>query len=464
MKKIKFKFCTLMLLIIALCLCAVPVAAANDNQLTEEQETQIKEDYAAWMNGLYPDEEEPWEPEDVGQLKYYGDYNEYMVLEFNDWHGGDTLCVVVERHIAGYVFELANPITVLCVYKDGEFIDLEVAYEDGLLTQWQIREINLNYFYVRPESQGEWTNDNSIYASIKPKYVDEVLQNVSGAFADLLDLKATYVTEKYFGDDLDYYLSLRLVLSKSGQAEMDSAIAKLNADKRVEYARIYDDVPFETINTQSLVASSNTVEVGDTITVRPEGELKIYFQPFMFDYIVVELAEYDSGKEYTPDDFPQFDIASIEKRGCSWACYLCLTLEEPGYFNVCKAVNAFATDPAIQSVWPNACDGDEDEYLNSLWKISDTSIAYISDMGLHLEYEEVTIKGLKPGKITLTYVRAFNDHYYMADDYPVTCEITVTEAVAPPTGGSSPAGWAALGILAVALLSVSILSKKKSFA
>jgi len=332
-----------------------------------------------------------------------------------------------------------------------------------------------------PAEEGDWNNDNSIFVEIKSKYVDEVLEDVAGAFADLLDLKATYITNKYIGDDFDHYLSLRLVLNNGGQTELDSAIAKLNADKRVERARVYDDAPFETVNTMSLNSSSYTIKVGDTITVNPEGELIIY-NPlgFEFEAIKVELVDYDPEKEYTPYDFPHFEFASVEKWDDSNARCFYLVLTDPEYFNIFNATNALALDPSIKYVEPTySAVAVEDVERYSEWRISDTSIADFVEFD---EDDEITIKGLKPGKITLTYIRAFHD--YIAWDYPITCEITVTEADivpetttvaditpettqandAPPTGDTYPIASIMLIMLsAISVVLVLTGAKRKAF-
>jgi len=320
-----------------------------------------------------------------------------------------------------------------------------------------------------PAEEGDWNNDNSIFAEIKSEYVDEVLEDVSGAFSDLLDLQATYITQKVIYDD-EYRLNLRLVLNNGSKAELDAAIAKLTADKRVKSAEAFDDVPFETINTMSLSASSYTVKVGDTITVKPEGELKIYEPTVSFDSILVSLENYDPEKEYTPDDFPQFELASVEKLGTTGGCFV-LTLENPGYFNVHKALHEFALDSAFIIVEPNGlCH--EDWVLFSEWSISDTLIADFFDKEPFHEYKEATIKGLKPGIITLTYVQSMG--YYLAEDYPVSCEITVTEPDITPettqpnqtpiTGDTYPTAMIILTmLLAISVVLVLTKAKRRAF-
>jgi len=278
--------------------------------------------------------------------------------------------------------------------------------------------------------EGDWNNDNFICVEIEPEYVEYVLEDVSGAFADLLDLKATYVTEKFMYPPY-CNLSLRLVLNNGGQTEQDAAIDQLVMDERVRWAGISDVVPYETINTLALNASSDTVKVGDTITVKLEGDFKMYYQPYTFDSINVRFAEYDPGEEYTPEDFPQIEVASVEKVNGIPADYgyLHLKLVNPGYFNCYKAIHALAVDPSFITVVQEQLSGYV--LVAPEWIISDTSIADFVDLEEYppSDYDkvpkDVTIKGLKPGKVTVTYIPGTN--YYGGWDYPVSCEIIVTE-------------------------------------
>lgn len=84
---------------------------------------------AAWLkqNGR----ELPWNGEDG----YYGVYNGAVVyLE------SGPLTAVTEKEVAGETFVWPRSF-VIYVYKDGEFYDLETAYENGLLTKKNIKSI-----------------------------------------------------------------------------------------------------------------------------------------------------------------------------------------------------------------------------------------------------------------------------------------------------------------------------------
>ena len=295
-----------------------------------------------------------------------------------------------------------------------DFSTLPVDITSVTATSQTDRGTTKPYSKETKNEETDWSNDNSIIVEIQPKYFNEVLQDVSGAFS-LLDLKAVYITNKA-EDDMYSYLVLRLVLNNGGQDNLNAAITKLQKDPRVKEASVSNDVPFETINTLQLTKSIDNIKVGETVAIKPEGELKVYKKQFLFDRITISLNDYDPNKEYTPADFPQFNIASIIKHEYSWGTYFILTLAQPGYFNVLKAVNAFALDSKIKNVTAEPI-----AYLTVVyppkWKISDTSIAeLITD-----ENGGVTIKGLKPGTITITYTPSLGDSY----GPEVTCEITV---------------------------------------
>jgi len=114
-------------------------------------------------------------------------------------------------------------------------------------------------------------------------------------------------------------------------------------------------------------------------------------------------------------------------------------LSEPGYFNVVKAIDAFARDPNVLTVGVDGfyfpgivCEDD--------WKISDTSIADFTDKDqdpyvldgegnvitwriIPNENGEVTIEAIKPGKVTVSYTPSMG--WYMGTEYKVTLEINI---------------------------------------
>jgi hypothetical protein len=74
----------------------------------------------------------PWD----GKTGYYGTYQGDVVV----WFEQGVLAVASERKVAGEMFWWPSSF-VIQVYHDGEFLLLEKAYEEGWLTQKDIRTI-----------------------------------------------------------------------------------------------------------------------------------------------------------------------------------------------------------------------------------------------------------------------------------------------------------------------------------
>jgi len=285
---------------------------------------------------------------------------------------------------------------------------------------------------------GEWTNDNAVYVGINQNYVNKALQDGISFFAEL-DLKAAFITEKYFDSDFEY-LRMLLVLN-GGKTEQEAAIVLLRADERVGWVSAVSDVPFETVNTLSLLPSANTLKVGETITIKPQGSVAVYLPNFVFDEVIVTLKNYNPNKTYTVADFKEVNLASLE--WSSWGfsdgrAYFTLKLAEPGYFNAIKAVHALSLNPNIQSAFLNSL-GYPCVWYPCEWEISDTSVAdfvnkepqiwdgnnnVIKYLPIPNENDEIEIKGLKPGTVTITYMRSLG-HFFGP---PVSLQIAVVDA------------------------------------
>jgi len=326
----------------------------------------------------------------------------------------------------------------------------------------------------------EWTIYNTITVEINPEYADEILSDAVGAF-DELDLKGTCITNKYEYEGKKS-LHLILVLNQSGDLHQETAVTNLRADPRIKNVYKGCDAPYETVNTLKLTAKTDTIYAGETLTLTPAGTLRVYQKPFTDDDIMVGLKNYDPQKEYTLADFPHFDFASFEKTeyAAIGILYFHLKLKEPGYFNVCKAINALALDPDIESVQPNYIAHPAVVYP-PLWETSDPAIAdfvkepaYYDNNGNPAYYKikpnekgEVLIKGLKPGKITVTYAPSLGS--WVATDYAVTYDITVLAAKetpppkddpVPPTGASDIVNLS-LCIMGLASLTLFVSRKAK---
>ena len=70
-------------------------------------------------------------------MRYYGTYSGYTVF-FKS--GSTTDRDNTDLTVAGQEFKYGSPFTIWA-YKDGEFYDLEYAYNNGLLSRGQIRAI-----------------------------------------------------------------------------------------------------------------------------------------------------------------------------------------------------------------------------------------------------------------------------------------------------------------------------------
>jgi len=313
----------------------------------------------------------------------------------------------------------------------------------------------------RPAGGGEkpfdgiWTNDNAVYVTAKSEDAGQVFEAVR-ATIEPVKILAHYVVAKYPG-----YGTRLLVILDGGKAEQEAAVARLYTNpspyplsgtdgaRLIEYAYACTDVPFETENTLRLTASSAAVAAGDEITVTPEGAIRTYRPTIAFDTVSsVSLANYDAQKEYTPADFPQAEIVKVEKYNLSYGVFFTLTLAEPGYFNVIKAVDAFARDPAIRSAELNGIDYlcfdliapiSAPDLAPDWWSISDPAIADFTDgqpfwedddgnvLGYAVAWNAnggVTVRGLQPGKATITYMPA-SPWDFEAAERTVTLEITV---------------------------------------
>ena len=283
-----------------------------------------------------------------------------------------------------------------------------------------------------------WTNDNAVYAVVHPDYAGQALQDAesgSGAF-ESLEIKAVFIA----GKDSSYFIEpyrFLLVLNNAGKEEQSAAIDKLRADSRIQYAFECNDVPFETENTLYLSASSDTVRVGETLTVKPAGTLKVYQQTFAFDRISdISLANYNPKKKYSPADFPQVNLTSVITHKYSFGTYFTLVLAEPGYFNVFKAIDTLSRDTSILTIGVEGYGFPAVVYSDD-WRISDVSVADFSNKEpngwdgdnitswyvIPNENGDVTVEALAPGKTTVSYTSSMG--WYIGTDYNVTLDIDV---------------------------------------
>jgi len=107
--------------------------------LPPETELQIKQ---SWVNG-YPEYANPeYHNVDTVTVKYYGTYNGCVaVMMYGFWAIPQTVC---HEEIAGVTFSYPD-MNFILVWKDGCFIELSPAYDQGLLTKEDL--INIKYYY-----------------------------------------------------------------------------------------------------------------------------------------------------------------------------------------------------------------------------------------------------------------------------------------------------------------------------
>ena len=74
----------------------------------------------------------------MDEYEYYGTYSEAVVF-FSD--GEISATVIWEKNVAGVEFKWPRAASIM-VYKDGLIYSLEKAYEDGLLTERNIKSIS----------------------------------------------------------------------------------------------------------------------------------------------------------------------------------------------------------------------------------------------------------------------------------------------------------------------------------
>lgn len=274
-----------------------------------------------------------------------------------------------------------------------------------------------------PES---WDITKSISLVVKSDYVNEILENGAGAFD--FQLNSICITGKTIASDM---MSLKLLVLFADEAQRDSALPLLEED--VRFTDVKSNAPTEVINTLRLQADSDTVKVGETLTLRPDGELtaKPPIGELSYKTIEVMIDGYDPQHEYTPADFPQYAFTSVEKVSITENnAVFHLELEAPGYYNFYRAIHALALDSSVLYVDTGEYIAVPDAFVPSEWRLSDTSVAEFTT-SVPGENGEIVLRGLKAGKVTVTYVPSLGG-IALGEDYAVTCDITVIDNVTAP--------------------------------
>lgn len=238
----------------------------------------------------------------------------------------------------------------------------------------------------------EWTNENAVYATVKTEYVNEVIGNVEEAFKNFY-FKKVYIVGKTIEIPQTTLLRLLFVLNESGTAAHEQFAGSLRLDERINAAFSCRDLPFETINTLYLEASSENIAVGEVTTITSGGYFMAYSPPFEFEGVWITLTDFDANKTYKKSDFPQVKVSSVETSEGR----LFLKLSEPDYFNTIKAANVFSRISTIKAV-----EFERDNIIMPpppIWEISDITIAnFVNESDKYVHYEPITIVGVKQGK------------------------------------------------------------------
>lgn len=112
----------------------------SDPALSSSIEAEIKETY-------FQLHEDPMiqSPEDVSIIKYYGNYHGYEIVHMCGFGLGIPASGTLE--LGGLEFRFANitDIDDFLAYRNGEFLEVRLLYEDGLLTQEDITNLWLTH-------------------------------------------------------------------------------------------------------------------------------------------------------------------------------------------------------------------------------------------------------------------------------------------------------------------------------
>ena len=259
-------------------------------------------------------------------------------------------------------------------------------------------------------NNNEWSNSNALSVKIKPEHVPTVLADLNSAFAELAP-KAIHIQKLQKAEPA--VLELLLVLPEEGAAAQDVAISKLSLDYTSVVASVAkcNDAPFETINTLKLISDMNYVRINETLAIKRDGTLIVYRPYYVNNVLHVQLNDFDSEKEYSPEDFPQIAINKVEQVAVG---ELFLTLETDDYFNLFIAATALAENTSVDSINAEIMPSPPPPgYEQNFCVISNTENAEFiktastplqpAPVGIADESGEFVIQGLKPGEVTITY-------------------------------------------------------------
>lgn len=115
------------------------------------------------------------------------------------------------------------------------------------------------------------------------------------------------------------------------------------------------------------------LEVGESLDLRFLGA-KGYTMPFAFSYVVVCLDEYDDTHIYEPKDFPEVILSKVKHKGNG---RFELYLQEPGFWNAIKAVDALSVKGNYYSVDLESFE--HPSFFEIKWSVADRNVAALGD-------------------------------------------------------------------------------------
>lgn len=230
-----------------------------------------------------------------------------------------------------------------------------------------------------------WTNGNAVYAYVKADFENEILKNVEGAF-DNLNFQKVYITNK-----VPQSLTLLFIIEENGVTDTREFIDILSRDERISGVSPCRDLPFESVDTRYIEKDKDTLSVGEEMVLTlVAGKHEYYIQQFDFGGLFVKPKE-----DYSVRNFKGINIKSVNERENGW---LYLELAKENYFDVIKAIDKLSRTATFEEV--KADTSQMCPLPPPYWEVADTNIAEIK---VDDDYYTATIKGLKPGEVSVGF-------------------------------------------------------------
>ena len=216
-----------------------------------------------------------------------------------------------------------------------------------------------------------WTDANVVEGYVKREYSKEVIKNPEKAFRSL-PFNRVYLLNRRFGGGV----SALFVTNENDNNAQQSLIDSIRADDRFSGASTCRHQYYEPIDTRAIATEKDVIVVDETTIVTLSGWLDTYRQPFSFENF------------YFRKTFGGWKKQEIE---------------DSGYFQAVKAIDKISRQSSVRDV---SYYNPEADYTLPIpppiieWEVSDNSIISIESP---LYEQTITIKGLKPGKVTLSH-------------------------------------------------------------